>query len=74
MKFLIIRSGPCSYELDTTVVEGRAQAQEELVSQVSRYGGDIELGDISFEVFRVEDGDLHQDFVDFIDEEVYELR
>ena len=39
MKFLIIRSGPCSYELDTTVVEGRAQAQEELVSQISRHAG-----------------------------------
>ena len=71
MKFLIIRSGPCSYDLDTTVVEGRAQAQEELLFQISRYDGDIELGDMSFEVFRVEDGDLHRDFTDFIEDKVY---
>ena len=71
MKFLIIRSGPRSYDLDTTKVDGRDQARVELEAQVARHRDDINLGDVSFEVFRVEDGDLHRDFTDFIEDKVY---
>jgi hypothetical protein len=71
MKFLIIRSGPRSYDLDTTVVDGREETRKELESQFTRYEDDITLGDITFEVHRIEDGDVHQDFIDLIDERMY---